>query len=325
MAQHRQTVSLLAALGETMDAALDLMWSKYRGWSARARTIRSDLDRWRLRTLALTVIGAVLATLASQLPGRLPNLQVVAQFLSAASAVAMALAAWAASSMLDSKVEKDWIRARALAERAKSEAYRYATRVPPYDGADASQKLFDKVKELMAEGEDLPAIEPEGADASKGRPGSPLSVQDYIAIRLEEQINWFAPKATMNERNAARCTRAVQVLSAIAAGLGALGAVFAGAGIEVWVATLSTITTAIGTYALAERYQRLAATYRLAADRLKLRLTEWQILTQGQPANAAADHALILDSEGLMNGENDAWVADFLKRTATPAGANAVP
>jgi hypothetical protein len=293
-----------------MDASLELMWNKYRGWARRARTIRSDLDRWRLRTLLLTVSAA-------QLPGWLPKLIVVSQGLSAASAVAMALAAWAASSMLDSKVEKDWIRARALAERAKSESYRYAASVPPYDAADASQKLLDKVKELMAEGEDLPAMDAKGEDASKDRPGYPLSVQDYIKIRIDTQVAWFTERADLNERNGVRSTRAVQVLSALAAVLGALGALGAGAGFAVWVATLSTITTAIGTYALAQRYQRLAATYRLAADRLTLRRTAWNIATQAQP-NPAADTALILDSEGISNGETDAWVADFLKKPAAP-------
>jgi hypothetical protein len=68
-----------------MDASLELMWSKYRGWTKRARTIRGELDRWRLRTLVLTVIGAVLATLAAQLqlPGWFPDLNGFAQALQA--------------------------------------------------------------------------------------------------------------------------------------------------------------------------------------------------------------------------------------------------
>src|SRR6516225_4314657 len=69
--------------------------------------------------------------------------------------------------------------------------------------------------------------------------------------------------------------RAVQIFSATAAGLGAVGVVHAGTGIEAWVAMISAVTSAIGAYALSQRYPRLAATYRLAADRLKLRLTTW--------------------------------------------------
>jgi hypothetical protein len=42
----------------------------------------------------------------------------------------------------------------------------------------------------------------------------------------------------------------------------------------------------------------------------------WKITTQARP-DPEADNALILDAEGIMNGENDAWVTDFLKRPAT--------
>ena len=49
------------------NAALEEMWRKYRGWALRARTVRSDLDHWRLRVLTLTVAGAILATAAAQL------------------------------------------------------------------------------------------------------------------------------------------------------------------------------------------------------------------------------------------------------------------
>jgi hypothetical protein len=298
------------------DAALELVWSKYRGWASRARAIRSQLDRWRLYALAFTVTGAVLATLAAQLPNWFADLTIVTRILSAASAVAMALAAWTARSMLDSTYEKDWIRTRALAERAKSEGYRYATRVPPYDSGDKSEKLLEKIKELMTEGEDLPPLEVKAEDASKGCPGHPLTVQEYATVRIGDQVTFYSDRADTNEGNAHRCTLAIQVLSGIAAALAALGAIYAGAQIEAWVATLSAITTAIGAYAMAQRYQRLAATYRLAADRLKLRLAMWKITTQARP-DPEADNALILDAEGIMNGENDAWVTDFLKRPAT--------
>ena len=113
----------------------------------------------------------------------------------------MEFAGWTARSMLDSKIEKECIRTRALAERAKSEAYRYATRVPPHDDDNASGKLLEKSKELIAEGEDLPVTEAKGEDASKDRPGYPLYVQDYFKVRIDGQVNgFFGPKAEANER-----------------------------------------------------------------------------------------------------------------------------
>jgi hypothetical protein len=51
-----------------MDAALELIRSRYRGWTLRARTIRGELDRWRLYALALTVAGAVLTSRPPSFP-----------------------------------------------------------------------------------------------------------------------------------------------------------------------------------------------------------------------------------------------------------------
>src|SRR4051794_27748778 len=118
------------------NAALAETWRKYRGWAARARAIRAELDRWRLLVLRLTVAGAILAPLASQLPvwfGSTDQIGLLARGLSALSAAAMALAAYSGRSILDPATERQWLRARALGECCKSECYRFAAGVPPYD------------------------------------------------------------------------------------------------------------------------------------------------------------------------------------------------
>jgi hypothetical protein len=206
-------------------AALATAWRRYRGWARRARTIRKGLDRWRAWSLGLTVAGAGLGTLASQAPliqGLLPghDLGPLARILSGASAVAMALASYLARTMLDPASERQWIRARSLAEGCKSEAYRFACRVPPYDAADAEQKLLDKVQQLVAAGEDVPTLEVTDEDAGRDLPGYPLLVAAYDQNRLQEQMAWYRKSAGENERHAARCSGLVQLLGALAAGLG---------------------------------------------------------------------------------------------------------
>jgi hypothetical protein len=121
------------------DAAVIEIWTKYRGWAQRASAIKAGLDRWRLWTLVMTIAGAFLATLAGSLKGDGASNSLLPQALSAASAVAMAVAAFLSRSMLDPQVEREWIRARSLAEACKSEAFRFATTLPPYDGNDAEE------------------------------------------------------------------------------------------------------------------------------------------------------------------------------------------
>jgi hypothetical protein len=281
-----------------MDIALDLMWRKYRGWAKLASEIRADLDRWRVITLGLTVAGALLATLATQLLGRFADAGAIARVLSVASAASMALAAWSANTMIDTVRERNWIRARALAERAKSESYRYVTRVAPYEGDNSSQKLMDRLSELAADGQDLSTPTITDDEAGVGKPNAFLTAQAYVEVRIEQQVSgFFEPKAAANELYAVRFMRLVQLLSGCAAILAALGAYLPEAGIQGWVATLSTVSASVGAYALAKRFQRLAATYRLVADRLRMR--------------EAAEKSLIVDAESILNGENQSWAADF--------------
>jgi len=304
-----------------MTAALAETWRKYRGWAARARTIRSELDRWRLFVLQLTVTGVVLATLASQLPvwfGKIDRVGIVSQVLSALSAAAMALAAYSGRSILDPAAERRWVQARAHGEGCKSECYRFAAGVPPYDANDAGAKLLEKLQQLLASGADVPAMEVADADAVKDQPLYPLSVQDYITHRVREQIDdFYRPRAAENEQKAALCARWGQGLSAGAAVLGAIGAIRGGSYFEAWVPVVGAVATAIATYALGQRFQRLAALYQVTADRLAVRLALWEVSTLGK-SDPAADRDLVRDAESIMAGENGAWLSEFLKGPTGP-------
>jgi len=312
-----------------MTAALAETWRKYRGWAARARTIRSELDRWRLLVLRLTVTGAVLATLASQLPvwfGNIDRVGIISRVLSALSAAAMAFAAYSGRSILDPAAERQWLRARALGESCKSECYRFAAGVRPYEANDAGAKLLEKLQQLLASGADVPAMEVADADAVKDRPLYPLSVEDYITHRVREQIDdFYRPRAARNEQKAALFARWSQGLSAGAAVLGAVGAIWGGSYFEAWVAVAGTVAAAIATYALGQRFERLAARYQVTADRLAVRLALWEVSTLGK-SDPAADRDLVLDAETIMADENGAWLAEFLKGptgSAQPAAENA--
>jgi len=300
-------------------------WRKYRGWALRARGIRQQLDRGHRWVLGLTVAGAVLATLAARwgvwtVTKDLPHAVPTAQGLSALSAVAMATAAYLARAVLEPERERHWVRARSLAESAKSEAYRFAVQATPYDGADAGTKLLDRLQELIASGEDIPAREVTDDEVAKGLPIYPLPVEDYIATRIDDQVGgYYRPSAEKNERKATLCAVLVQVLSGVAAVLAAIGAIYSGTGIEAWVATLGAVTSAIGAYALGQRYQRLAASYRVTADRLALRLAAYRLATQAATDPALA-RALIIDSEAILAAENQAWMTDRLRPAAPASG-----
>ncbi|RVM95935.1 DUF4231 domain-containing protein [Sinorhizobium meliloti] len=310
------------------NAALKEMWRKYRGWSMRARILRDALDRWRLIVLSLTVAGAVLATLASQLsiwigtPGGEGPYRVIPNIVSALSAVSMALAAYFGRSILDPTTERQWLRARALAETCKSESYRFATGTAPYDSVDAGQRLLEKLQQFLVSGADTPAVEVDEEEAIRALPSYPLSIDAYAEERVRDQIDcYYRPKAAENERKATSCAQWVQGISAVAAVLAALGAMSGERHFDIWVAVLGTVSAAIGSHALSQRFQRLAVAYRVTADRLAVRLAIWRITAATQP-DGAAGHALVADVESILAAENEAWLAEFLKSTTAPPAAH---
>jgi protein-S-isoprenylcysteine O-methyltransferase Ste14 len=298
------------------DAALKEMWAKYRGWAARAREVKDGIDRGRWWTLILSVAAAILATLSSQVKPHFGAASVVPQVITGASAVIMAVVAYISHLLLDSAAEQRWIRSRALAETAKAESFKYVTKVPPYDGSEAGAALIEKLESLLASGADLPAKDVAPASATEGMPNHPLPIADYIKQRIEDQIDgYYRPRAAANDRKASFATKATQIFSLIAAILGAIGTMYPNSGIEVWVATIGTITGAISAYALGRHYQQLAASYRVTADRLALRLARWRIQTEATRTEAA-DRALVSDVEAVIAAETQAWMTELLSAHA---------
>jgi hypothetical protein len=225
----------------------------------------------------------------------------------------MAVAAWLVKSIADPGRERQWVRARALAEAAKSEAYRYVAALPPYDAADPGAQLLGRMQDLITKNDDVPAVEVSEDEAARGVPAQPMSAADYAQSRAEEQeLKFFRPSAAKNERLASRYALLTQGLTGLAAVLGALGAIYTAYGIEAWVATLGTIATAIGAYALGQRYQRLAATYQVTADRLGLRRAAWALASAKGPS-ADIDRAFVADIEAILAAENQSWMADRIK------------
>ena len=305
------------------DAALKEMWAKYRGWSERARAVRKEIDDGRWWTLVLSITGAILATLATQIKLFYGEASLAPQVISGAGAITMAIVAFISRQLLDPSTEQRWIRSRSLAESAKAESFKYATKVAPYDRGDAGSALIGKIEDLLTSGADIPAEDVAPEDAAKGMPRCPLPIADYIKQRVEDQVyGYYRPKAAEYEKTANYFSRAIQLFSLIAAILGAIGTLYPKTGVEAWIATIGTITGAIGAYALGHRYQQLAASYRVTADRLSLRLARWQIQPEAA-RNEAAERTLVADMEGLIAAETQAWMAGFQSaRTGKSSGEN---
>jgi hypothetical protein len=112
--------------------------------------MKGSIDRARSAALALTVGGAVLATLAARLPAGQAR---AVSVLAVAAAVGVGLVPLLRPRR-SGRVLRDWTRARSVSEALKSEVYLYLAGAGDYRGEDRDRRLMvctDRVRQEAAD------------------------------------------------------------------------------------------------------------------------------------------------------------------------------
>jgi len=289
---------------------IDSAWDEYRGWAARARELQGKLRRWNLAALASAVAAAVFGGLAVQL-GRSDWGKAAA----GAAAVAAALTPIIGREMLSSAVERRWQRARALAEGIKSECFRFAARLTPYDAEDAAARFLawrTALAGAAAHDQVTPLADPAPPNGDKRRPPADLEAGWYLERRLRDQRAFYDKGRRTNEQAAVR-------LRGLSAGSSLLAAIFAGiaaAGYAVtaWVGVFVTIAAAIVAVGLLQKRHYLAAEYGLMTIALERIEEAWT-------AGLLQFGALVDQTESLLGTEHAAWVQAMARFQAGPPAA----
>lgn len=308
----------MSAPNNPRQSALEYIWGQYRVWAATSRVSKEKLSRWRRIVLALGIAGAVVGVLGAQqwIPwDRLwPPLP---KALGVASAALLALAAYFSKEILDLDCEGRWLRARAVAEAFKREAYLLLTRTPPYDGDISLTHVGETIGPKLPEDMEYERLTPE--QKRESLPSSALSVDDYVRDRVEGQINnYYEPRAEANRAVARKIKNVTRALGALAVILGILG--FVWVGIPAFVAVITTVSAALAAYLYAGRYQYLAVSYTATARKLEGLRVAWQVSGKTD-ADAAERNKFILGCEEVIAAENGAWMAEWTK----PAGQSPPP
>src|SRR5262245_11950227 len=90
-------------------------------WSSTATVLKKRLENIRWLTLAFSILGALLATIASQLDDGDTR-----RYTAIVAAVMFAVVAFLTARFLSKDDISAWIRARAASEALKREAFKYA-------------------------------------------------------------------------------------------------------------------------------------------------------------------------------------------------------
>jgi hypothetical protein len=281
-------------------------------WSSTANKLKANYDRARKVTFALSIVAALLATVASQLEGT-PRL-----YLSVASAVLLGLVSFLTARLLSSARASAWVRARAASEALKREGFKFAASAAPYDDpATRDDWLNDEREKIERDFYDLlGAVVPASGKGSV--PRSPLPPEAYIQTRVLGQVEKFYEPKAETYRRAASALRTAEfglslVAAVITAAVGVAGKELFGLRFDfvALTAVLTTIAGAILAHIEASRYDFLVMTYRGAARRLRNELAR-------RPAATPAEwSAFINRCEAIILEENNGWVAKWSAPTSS--------
>jgi hypothetical protein len=279
-------------------------------WSTTANRLKSTLDRVRRTTFLLSIVGAALATIASQLPeggGR--------RTFAAIGTLVLALATFLTARLGAANNVSGWVRARAAAEALKREGYKFAAQAAPYDDpATAEERLAKERQAIEDQLIDLTDQLVE-LDEPGSMPTDPIAPGDYVTRRIKGQLAYYRPKAEQ-ARAAAQRLRAAEFGFALLATLvtAAVGLMekYPVSGFPFDLAALTAILTTIGATILshieASRYDFVVRSYRTTARRLEDMLGS----LKATPAAPSAEWSAFVEGcEGILATENNSWSAKW--------------
>lgn len=289
---------------------LRLVWGEYRVWAMTSRELRARITTIGLTVLGLTITGTALGTLSpllgmGALGKMVPALAVpeVAQFVPWISAAALGVAAYLTNQLVTESERQAWIKARAVAEALKSEAFKYATSAQPYDGAGASQKLRETVSELRRNVNGVLAVQLTPDARERDMPQAPMSITMYVEQRLNDQKDIYYPRAIQLHRGKIGQAKIITLVA------GLITVVLGGTSNTLpWAATLLGIVTtsaaALAAWFQSGHHQELALNYQ------DTRATLEELAAQ-YAASGVADKQIVVDAETVMQSEHAAWLAEW--------------
>lgn len=272
---------------------------------------RTSLDGQRqfIRATGARLWAAVLAAVAAICSGLLMAGEVEVFGLVAAAffVIALGLEVW----LLADRPEKDWYDGRALAESAKTLAWRYAVGGAPFpvenDGAEASGRFSEELAALREDAPDVNIVLT-GSDvvttkmAELRRQPADARRTVYIEGRILDQQTWYARKAEYNTRRAKLWKLvliALEFLGVILALVKAFGY------LHVDIASVTGAAIGAGAAWLGiKQHESLARSYTFASSELWLVAARLREITDER-----AWAAEVADAEEAISREHTMWRA----------------
>lgn len=265
-----------------------------------------------LRLTRLRIFGLVIAAACGMLSPLFPQptwVSVVA-VLAFIVVLAVEVVSWV------QQPERDWYSGRALAESAKTLAWRFSVCGAPFGpdlGFDAAERILAvRLDEVSREARDRVTVGPGGAvttERMRALRSLPFDERraSYVEGRVVDQHEWYSRKARENRTSATRW-RLVLIAGEIAAVV--LAIVQALQPLPVAIAGFAaTLIGCAGAWVAVKQYSNLASAYSVTATELALLKPQVEAATAEQWAD------VVDDAEEAISREHTLWLASRTGRS----------
>ncbi|MES2717528.1 MAG: SLATT domain-containing protein [Pseudomonadota bacterium] len=307
-------------------------WLDQTLWSAVATQIGDSIRNWRVVAAVAGVLGLGLTIAAGALsPSQLPGGETGQKTFATLGVLLLALVPYLRQHLVSVERVQAWTMARHASEQLKTTIYRHLMGVlPPAPLADGSEapdpqgpgnlvRHCRAIKQTVAE---LAGVAAATVPPEKKRK-TQLSLDDYLADRVQGQMNHYRSKGEAYGRSTRRLQVAEFVLGLVTVVLSALAgkllpddltpdvvqSVAQVSSLLPWLALLAAATTAVTTYIASSRNAELAAKFFATYDLLKTIHDEWRVAPDRD--DAARVHRFVDDIERAIASEYGGWVADW--------------
>lgn len=143
-----------------------------------------------------------------------------------------------------------------------------------------------------------------------------MTEEQYLSERVEDQINWYSKKSTIN-KTYYLCANALVIVFA------ALIPFFAGFAKEyTWlnfpIGVLGVLTAVATGLSSLYKFQEKWTTYRITAEALQREKVLFQTTTSPYDIGSQSFNVFVQNMEGIMNNENTVWTQIINKKDDKP-------
>ena len=327
------------------ESVLRQAWRRFAALDRAAIVQQVDFKNTQKRILVLGVLAVFLAIVYSLLTDEFVSAHAGFDLLRSALNGVLILVPIASSVLIAAsnrfKPGKRWVLLRSAAESIKREMFLYRLRAEGYDADDTREKNLSKAVEDItrrlarteANTTALPAytgpIPPANAASALDDGLRFLSTDQYVRMRLEDQLSFYRRKSVLMETQ----FRQWQMAALLAGAAGTLLAALSGSAV-IWIALSAAIGAACITYLSFQQTETNLVSYNQTATDLDNILSWWTALEPEEQALPEHIKSLAEHTEKVLADELNGWAQNMtdalekLRGAQSPkdgAGATAPP